>query len=279
MMPNSNTVKTFNMLIEKVTSFSDYQPKNNKVFCYPYNYLKLTNNIGNENIYKYEMFENNPFTFDIECAVSIGCSIRAVPKNYKGAVFNYDETIPLAKYPTGAWSGDAFTNWLTQNSVDIIKNLVPSAIVTSAALATMNPVTIGAAVMSASSSIGGLLGQFRDAKLQSPITGGHNDGDVNFSAGKNTFIWKHMRCKLENLKAIDDYFTRYGYKIIRVVNPNITGRTYWNYVEIGSSEEIGFGDVPSKYMEEINKACRKGVTIWHSHDNVGNFNLNNTIVT
>ena len=60
--------------------------------------------------------------------------------------------------------------------------------------------------------------------------------------------------------------------------PNITGRRYWNYVEIGGTEEIGYGDVPSKHMEIINKACRKGVTIWHSHSNLGNYSLNNTIV-
>ena len=88
-----------------------------------------------------------------------------------------------------------------------------------------------------------------------------------------------MRCKLENLRIIDDYFTRYGYKIIRVVSPNITGRTYWNYVEIGANEDIGTGNVPTKYMDEINKACRRGVTIWHNHANIGNFALNNTIVT
>jgi hypothetical protein len=70
-----------------------------------------------------------------------------------------------------------------------------------------------------------------------------------------------------------------GYKTIRVVSPNLTGRTYWNYIEIGPHEEIGYGDVPTKYMEEINKACRTGVTIWHNHANIGNYTLNNTIVT
>lgn len=60
--------------------------------------------------------------------------------------------------------------------------------------------------------------------------------------------------------------------------PNITGRMYWNYVEIGANEEIGYGEVPGKFMDTINNACRRGVTIWHNHANVGNYNLNNTIV-
>ena len=36
--------------------------------------------------------------------------------------------------------------------------------------------------------------------------------------------------------------------------------------------------IPSKYMEIINNACRRGVTIWHNHANVGNFSLDNKII-
>ena len=70
----------------------------------------------------------------------------------------------------------------------------------------------------------------------------------------------------------------FGYAIKSLELPNITGRRYWNYIEIGSSEEIGYGEVPAKFMDTINNACRRGVTIWHNHANIGNYNLNNTIV-
>ena len=58
----------------------------------------------------------------------------------------------------------------------------------------------------------------------------------------------------------------------------MTGRKNWNYVEIGSSEEIGYGEVPKKFMDIINNACRRGVTIWHNHENLGNFSVDNSIV-
>lgn len=70
-----------------------------------------------------------------------------------------------------------------------------------------------------------------------------------------------------------------GYKTNRVKTPNITGRTYWNYVEIDSHDDIGNGNVPNNYMEIINNIARKGVTIWHNHANIGNFSLSNSIVT
>ena len=36
---------------------------------------------------------------------------------------NEDEALPLAKYPTCSWTSDAFTNWLTQNAVNLSSNL------------------------------------------------------------------------------------------------------------------------------------------------------------
>lgn len=127
--------------------------------------------------------------------------------------------------------------------------------------------------------IGQNIGGFEKAKLLPTITGGNNTGDLSYLNGSQAFYYYKMRAKKETLQIIDSYFSKFGYKICEIKQPNITGRTYWNYIEIGSTEEIGYGDVPQKYMDDINNACRKGVTIWHSHSNVGNFSLNNTIAS
>ena len=73
-------------------------------------------------------------------------------------------------------------------------------------------------------------------------------------------------------------FHVFGYATNRVKIPNITGRQNFNYIEIGSSEEIGYGSVPSNFMDNINKACRRGVTIWHNHTNLGEYNISNNII-
>jgi hypothetical protein len=211
-------------------------------------------------------------------SLSVGCSGRIVPKNYKGVEYNYDESIPVAKYPTCAWASDAFTNWITKNGVDIASSVGLGLAGTVIGVAT-GGVGFAVAGLSVAGTVANLIGQFRKADLLPSITGGTNTGDVNFSTlATNKISIYCMRVKDEYLHIIDDYFTRFGYKINRVKVPNIIGRTYWNYVEIGASEEIGYGDVPSKEMDIINNACRKGVTIWHNHDNVGNYNLDNTIV-
>ena len=274
------TPKKFNTVINKITAFSDYTPKNNKCFVYPYNYLFVSNNQGSNNIYKYEDFNTENCVFENQFSIAIGGSGRIVPKNYKGMATNDDEALALGKYPTCAWSSDAFTNWLTQNSVNMAVSLGLTAGAIAGTIATGGataPILAGA-VMSVAGNIGSTIGQFYQASLLPNINGGQANGDVIWACNRNMFSFRQMRVKTEYLKIIDDYFTRFGYAVKSLAMPNITGRTYWNYVEIGASEEIGYGEVPAKYMDTINNACRRGVTVWHNHANIGDYSLNNTIV-
>lgn len=266
---------TFNTTIAKRTSFSNYTPKNKKCFIYPYNYLYVSNNQGSNNIYKYEDFSSNNCVFENQLAVCVGISGRIVPKNYKGKSKDYDEALTLGKYPTCGWSGDAYVNWLTANAVNIPSQITGSIIGSVTQFASGN--VIGG-LTSISNTIANTIGQFYQASLLPNISGGQAQGDISFSASSMGFTFRQMRVKTQFLRIIDDYFTRFGYAIKKIDNPHLTGRRYWNYIEIGVNESIGYGSVPSKYMEEINSACRKGVTIWHDHDNLGDFSLNNTIV-
>lgn len=276
----ADNVIEISMPINATRGFSDYTPKNNKLYCYPYNYLLVSNGVGNQNIYRYEDFylENGQIatniSFAVQVAFSISISARIVPRGYKKINYNIDESLPIAKFPNCSWSTDAFTNWLTDNAVNVGTQVVTTGAAAVSSIATGNV----AGIVSTSSQIANLIGQFYQAKLLPSITGGNNSGDVNFSANKNSVKFLHMRAKTEYLKMIDDYFTRFGYAIKSIEDPNITGRQNWNYIEISPSDEIGYGSVPSKFMEEINNACRRGVTIWHNHENIGNFNLLNNIV-
>ena len=270
----------FNTPITKISSFRDYTPKNNKCFVYPYNYILVSNNQGSQNIYKYENFSTSNCIFENQFSISIGGSGRLVPKNYKGMETNDDEALPLGKYPTCSWSSDAFTNWLTQNSVNMAVSLGLTAGAIAGTIATGGatlPIAIGTTTTVAG-SIGSSIGQFHQSKLLPNISGGQATGDIIWSVNRNLFTIRQMRCKTEYIKIIDDYFSRFGYAVKRLELPNINGRRYWNFIQIGQSEEIGYGDVPSKYMDIINNACRRGVTIWHNHENIGNYSLNNTII-
>lgn len=296
----SDEVGGFNIGIDKITRFNDINIKNNKCFCYPYNYLFVSNNIGNSNIFKYENFYgSNKATFRLDLALSIGVSGKLVPTNHKGMTRDDDNSLPLAKYPTCAWSSDAFTNWLTQNAVNESINMAFGIFGAgnqyASSIRSINAnnqkvqetgkgemqSTTGASInlgMNIAGTVARQIGNFYSGALMPNIQGGQNTGDVTWASGRNTFTFRCMRVKTENLKVIDEYFSRFGYLTNRVKVPNITGRQNFNYIEIGSSEEIGYGEVPSIFMNNINNACRRGVTIWHNHNNLGNYNIDNSII-
>lgn len=212
--------------------------------------------------------------------MSIGCSGRLVPINYKGKNFNYDESLTLAKFPTCSWSADSFTNWLTGQAVNIGQRIVNIGANIGVTVATGN--VVGA--ISSVSQIASLYGDFKKAQLLPEISGGQSTGDVNFANNNNNFEIVQYTLKPEFMAQVDDYFSRFGYKTLRVKTANITGRQNWNYVQIGTDEIIGASNnhgaipVPTTDMEKINDIFRSGVTCWHSHDNMGNFGLNNPIV-
>ena len=294
---NSFQIESFEQEINKPYSYTDYQPKNNKCLCYPYNYLLVSNNIGNQNIFKYENFSTDKAKFKVEMTVAVGCSGRLVPEYYKNMETDDDESLPLPKYPTIAWSTDSYINWLTQNAINVPTQVMSIAgglgntAVTGGSITqynkdnTINQAQTNNAFTGAIStgvntatSIANLLGQFYTASLLPNTTNGQNTADINFLAKRNTFTFRQMRAKKEYLIMIDNYFTRYGYAYRKIGTPNLTGRSVFNYIEIAGDSNIGYGSVPSNFMETINNACRKGVTIWHNHDNLGNFSLDNPII-
>jgi hypothetical protein len=280
LLDNITDVKTITKSLVKNHAFVSYVPRNNKCYCYPYNYLLVSNNVGATKIYRYEDFSGENCDFDIKGALTIGCSFRLIPKNYKGANVDYDETLPLAKFPTCSWSSDAYTNWLTEEGVNRVSSAVTSTVqgaMSGAMVGGANGALIGAGLTAVGETLGA-IGAFDKAKLLPEITSGSSTGDVNWAMNGNNYMFKQMQCKTEYIRQVDDFFTRFGYKVNRLKTPNITGRRYFNYVQVGSSDDVASGSIPQKYMKEINDAFRKGITIWHDHNSIGNYSVSNTIV-
>lgn len=295
---------TRSIYVQRITSLDSYVPKNNKCLCFPYCYIELSNASGQATTYNQERWTvgSNGMELKMDGCLTSGCSIRCYPVNYNGATYNYDEGISLGKFPQINWITDHYTNWLTQNGVSIgaIKlNAEQAQNVESVGQAVIGLGKIASAgasgnVETLSSGIGNLESsganvfnsmqeRYRHSLIPPTLHGSLNCGDVITASGINKFhIWKKT-VKREFAESIDQYFTRFGYKVNTLKQPNFTGRTYWNYVQIGNNEIVGYSNntisVPESSMDTINKIFRKGVTIWHNHDNIGNYSLNNTIVS
>ena len=105
---------------------------------------------------------------------------------------------------------------------------------------------------------------------------GNLNGDFTFSINKCKFTLYKMSVRAEVAKIVDDYFTAYGYKIAEWKIPNITGRTYWNYVKLNQANITG--DIPQEDMNEIKNMFLNGVTIWHDATKFLDYSQNNTII-
>lgn len=256
-LPFSEAPATFNTNISKLTNFSGFTPKNNKCFVYPYNYLLVTNNIGNQNIYKYEQFSGSEATFKTEVSIGVGASGKLVPLNYKGQNRNDDESLPLAKYPTCGWSTDSYINWLTQNSVNLSSQIFNTIL--SPISSGINPIGIA---QNSVNQVYSLMNTFHQAELLPNIQGNQPLGDVNYSAKRNTFTLKQMHSKIEYLKIIDNFFSMFGYKINEMKLPNVTGRPNWNFVKTVDCNITG--NFPQKDIQTLKNIFDNGVTFWHN---------------
>lgn len=275
--------------IDAISTINGYTPKNKKLLTYPYVAINMSNGQGANALYHQELFtkdSNGKLRFQIEACLTPGCSIRCYPIYYKGEPLPYDEALVLGKYPQLNWTTDTYTNWLTQNGVNIASDIGVGLLKVAAAgsiAASTGNVTAGAIALGGASEVfNSMSSVYQHSFVGDTAKGNINCGDVITANLNNTFHWYSMTIKQEFARSIDDYFSKYGYKINRLKLPNQIGRTYYNYVQIGSGENIGYSNtnssVPSEDMEKINNIYRSGVTLWHSHDYLGDYSVNNTIV-
>ena len=271
--------------ITKQTTIDGYTPTNKKLLCYPYNYLLETNNNGSSVIFRWEGFSSNP-TFSIGGCATVGASIVSRPTSYAEG----DETNILiaGKFPTCSWSEDAYTNWLTMNSVNIAG--VELNAEQGGVAAGLLQIGLGAGMIAAGNVVGGsLIGSgaagifntmqesYRHKLIPDAFKGNINGGDFQTGSGTNGFYFYNMSIKKEFAKAIDGYFNMFGYKVNSVKVPNITGRTNWNYVKTIDCNIDG--NIPQTDLNIIKAMFNNGVTLWHNPSTMLNYNNTNTIVS
>ena len=276
-----------NKSFTRPTAIGSYVPRNRKLLSYPFCYFNISNNAGTSLPYRYEDF-GETIKFNIEGTFGVSGNVKAIPIDYKNISASenaLDYSISGAKYPVCSWKSDSYTNWLTQNAVNMESqwksNLVGGALT-----------TIGGGI--ASGGIGVLQGgtelvtslintareqhlaKTRANLVPDQVRGNLNAGDIVWSKYKSPFTYLPMCIKQEIAECIDGYFDQYGYKCNKVKIPNITGRRNWNYVKtIGCYIEA---DIPQDDLQEIKSMFDKGVTFWHNPATFADYSQANDII-
>lgn len=276
-----NSPNTDTKSITKVNTINGYTPINKKLLTFPFNYMLISNNNGSSNILHYERFSGNTCNFTIKGVPTVGGSIKIIPTNYDNNLNSEEEGLIAGKLPTLNWSDDEYTNWLTQNSVNIGLGIASSGLTIVGGIGMMatggGAVAGAGAVVSGAMSIANELGAVYQHSLQpNSAKGNVNAGDINVCDHKNGFYFYKMSIKEEYARIIDNYFNMFGYKINRVKVPNITGRSNWNYVK---TINCNFdGDIPQTDLNIIKQMFNNGVTLWHNPSTIYDYNNSNGIV-
>lgn len=294
---------TFAVSIQSYTwtrnsTINGYTPHNNKCYCWPFNYLMISNNGGSDIAYHWEDFDPSGAQFTAKGIVNQGCDVKLYPTLYKNAANTscYPWSMNGQKLPTLSWNSDYYLNWLAQNgwdsvtqSIDRMGNRGQVFLAENEKSKTGESNALGA-LGDFVSAFGGYVGSLFNA-VSNVVTGADyqasivpdaskgniNSGDINFTLDKTCFTGYKMSCKASMIKIVDDFFDRFGYKVARTKVPELHSRTNWNYVKCTEVNVIA--DIPQAALDEIKSMFRNGVTLWHNSTTYMDYSQSNTIIS
>lgn len=273
--------------ITRPTSLDSYTPRNKKLLTAPYCYFNISNNAGTSAPFNYEDFGTN-VQFKVEGTFGVSGNVKAIPIGYKNITASgnaLDYAITGAKYPVCSWKSDSYTNWLTQNAVNM--DYQWSSNLTGGALSTLGSTIAGGTlgfvggVINTTASLVNLAHEQHIAKTRAnmmadQVHGNRNTGDFLWTKYRSPFTYLPMSIKARQAQILDEYFDQFGYKCNRVKTPNITGRRNWNFVKtIGCYIEA---NIPQDDLQEIKSMFDRGITFWHNPATFADYSQSNDIV-
>lgn len=269
--------KSFEHHINTPSKLKTYEPKNKKLLTYPYRYLYVSNNIGNNAVYRYERFGSSDVLFDVMGSVFPDGGVKLMPRNYNGIPYNHEESLTLTGFPTCAWDSDAYKIWLAQNQSQNAVKLVSAGASILGGIAMMatgaGSMVGGGMIAGGVSSIATHLARQSDMDAQPPQARGTQSASVNACNSQLTFSFYHKAITEERAKIIDDFFTMYGYKTNRVKIPNKNARENFTYTKtIGCHVS---GRICNDDLRKIQSVYDNGVTFWNDPDVIGDYTVSN----
>lgn len=274
---------------KKSASATAAKPRNNKLYTYPFNMLKVTTSDGAEVEYAYEKFyeesEEHPNTCWFVIAGSMGSppQLQLIPVKYRMSnSYNYSESIILQNFPICSWVTDTFKAWLAQNGTKMLLSGLTNAAEIGIGVATGNAGMIGSAAYSLGGDIANSLTSIASASFMPDDSHGISGAMIGTNNGELGFRYYAIRVKDEYAAIIDDYFDKFGYATKRLKIPNRSVRPHWCYTQTKGCALAGIhqGEVnnglPSGAAEKIKDVYNNGVTFWKLISEVGDYSLANS---
>ena len=273
---------------------NQYVPKNNKLYTYPFKYLKATNHTGNIANYRYENFSDNDCNFEVHCTITPNPEGYIYPNNYLNFADAVDEGISINDFPKGGYVSDQYKAWLAQtansrtlqmlgigaSAVVGVAGLMTGAggmmLANATTMTTAQATAFGAGVAGLASSFkqaSNLYAQKKDRLVNSQQATGNKSNAVVHEMNYHYIALYRMCIKPYFAKKIDDYFTKYGYAINELGYPNPKARSHFTFIKtVGCDVKAS---LPSQLVEQINSIHDNGITFWKNLDSIGDYSLDN----
>ena len=285
--------------------------KKNKCYAFPYHKI-LAQFAGTTEEFARERFRSETGAFRLEFSLTLNPCLNLM-FNYENVSADTRDTlynINFDNFPTLSYSKDQFSQWYAYNKGTVAYSAISAALnvgmlaagaravgdiagttakhaniehlryvkggaETRKNIAQADYITDNA--VGVASSIGGLAVNAINAYCAPDNPSGNAKMNLlNFTLGDQSPIIMVRRLIDEQLHAVDNYFSMFGYKVNRVGKPNLTSRKNWNYVKTQNAHCSG--NAPQYAIEFMEKALDTGCTFWHKNA-VGDYgDLSNPIV-
>ena len=292
--------------IDATYDLDGYHPKNNKMYTYPYNFIQVDNANGGLLKLRYEFFTNLTPCFELRGTVTNPVELVLRPYNYRNCTYGgttitdhkalNTETLSINMFPMCSWSYDGFQAWMVNTGIpyglNVVGSLVDSGLLNAAAVGIGNGVMSveqtsvngqslgGAAEVPKANMPGGLATGFLNTYYsaltvgqQDIIKGNYSCGGVNCASGKQQFYGGRVSVTKQYAEMIDNYFSLYGYSLMKVQVPNLRARPHWTYVKTRGCNLKG--SLPAISKQNIKNIFNSGITFWKVPSEVGDYTLDN----
>lgn len=259
---------------------SGFFPKNNKLYSYPFNRIKVNNEMGGSKEYKWELFTNEGSEgyFFIEGTYAWQAGAVIYPSNYRGIFKNMEDAVTIENFPICPWASDAYRAWWAQNSANFAVNVLGGAAsfgAIAAGIGTSNPMLIATGVggvVSAAEKVGTSL---YDASHKASNLHNTVNSNLMLATLKNyRFVVTRESLRHEMLEIYDAYFTKFGYARKTVTAPPEMNRKRWTYVKTVGFEATG--KINATDAKKIGEIYDKGITFWRNPSEIGRYDLDNS---
>lgn len=264
-------------------NFDGYKPHNKKLFQYPYTQLVATNKSGQVVKYRWEEWGLAGAQFEVQGTFISSPAMICYPVNHAGIEKDYDRGLTLTSFPVNAWAGDTYKAYLAQNKAAILKNIVSGVAggIHGGIAGGLPGAAIGAAVGAGTSIAGQMAQQYDIDSHPDPVYGSAQTDSLNTAIDNVGFAFYFKTIRAQFAQRIDAYFDRFGYAVNRFMEPVRNARKVYTYLKCSEVNLLptsaGNLGIPEPNQDEIRNAYLSGVTWWKSGDQVGHYELDNTV--